>query len=68
MASTAPTTGCSVDDGVSYHIMKYADDEHLFPAPQDARLIDTNNLFTEHGRPEKRRDFYYPGFAVFEED
>jgi hypothetical protein len=50
-------------------MVKYVEDDHLLAVAQKVRLIDTGSLWTDEGyaHPSLRRDFEYPGFAIFEQ-
>ena len=51
-----------------YRMAKYVDDGQLFKVAHDARLIDTNTLWSSEDHAEPRRDVENPGFDTFEED
>ncbi|KZM22493.1 uncharacterized protein EKO05_0000796 [Ascochyta rabiei] len=50
-----------------YLMRKYWGDDRVKAAAQEVRLVDTESLWVEDLEPPKRRDFDYPGFAVFEQ-
>ena len=52
-----------------YKMKKYFDlDGDFRSVARDVQLIDKNSLWVEEQEPPKRRDFDYPGFAVFEKE
>lgn len=50
-----------------YVMSKYWGDASYRAAAQDVRLINTDSLWVQDKAPPKRRDFDYPGFAIFEQ-
>ena len=50
-----------------YVMSKYWGDDSFRAAAQEVRLIDTESLWVQDKEPPKRRDFDYPGFAIFEQ-
>lgn len=50
-----------------YKMVKYRPDAHFRAVANEVRLIDTNSTWVEEAEPPKRRDFDYPGFAIFEQ-
>lgn len=60
-------TDWSIDRAGHYKMKKYRLDDDLRAVAGEVRLIDTNSLWAENTEPVKRRDFKYPGFAVFEQ-
>jgi hypothetical protein len=50
-----------------YVMEKYRIDRSFRAAARDVRLMDTNSLWLPDSEPPKKRDFDYPGFAIFEQ-
>ncbi|KAF1930206.1 uncharacterized protein M421DRAFT_386980 [Didymella exigua CBS 183.55] len=48
-----------------YVMEKYKPDDSFRAAARNVRLMDTNSLWVKDSAPPKRRDFDYPGFAIF---
>ncbi|KAF2628984.1 hypothetical protein BU25DRAFT_25050 [Macroventuria anomochaeta] len=48
-----------------YVMEKYWGDDSFRAAAHDVRLVDTKSLWVENQEPPKRRNFDYPGFAIF---
>lgn len=51
---------------MNFQMIKYVAGQHFSNAALEARLIDSNSLWTSDRRPGLRRDFEYPGFRTFE--
>lgn len=51
----------------NYAMSKYWGDESYRAAADEVRLIDTESLWMQNTEPQKRRDFEYPGFAIFDQ-
>lgn len=50
-----------------YMMSKYWGQDSFRAAAREVRLVDTESLWVENAEPPKRRDFDYPGFAMFEQ-
>lgn len=50
-----------------YVMEKYKIDDSFRAVARNVRLMDTNSLWASDSEPPKRRDFYYPGFGIFDQ-
>ncbi|KAH6629526.1 hypothetical protein C7974DRAFT_188401 [Boeremia exigua] len=53
--------------GGHYKMVKYRANDSFRAVANEVRLIDTNSIWVEGLEPPKRRNFDYPGFAIFEQ-
>lgn len=55
------------DQAEHFEMDKFTPGASFWAAACDVRLMDANSLWSKGSEPPKRRDFDYPGFAIFEE-